>query len=60
MKSVLNILNSLVKGFSNHYFRLIGLLWIFASFVYIGDPRFWTILGFGVIFTGIQSLLEKE
>lgn len=60
MKKVLSILKSIVRGLSNQYFRLMGLLWIFASFMYIGDPEFWTILGFSVIFTGIQSLLEKE
>lgn len=59
MKKLLSILNSIGNGFGKHYFRLMGLLWIFASFAYIGDPRFWTILGFGTVFTGIQSLIEK-
>jgi hypothetical protein len=36
-----------------------GFLWIFASFAYIGDPEFWTVLGFGTVFTGIQSIIEK-
>jgi len=59
MKKVLSILKSIVKGLSNQYFRLMGFLWIFASFMYIGDPVFWTVLGFGTVFTGIQSIIEK-
>ena len=59
MKKVLSILKSIVRGLSNQYFRLMGLLWIFASFMYIGDPEFWTVLGFGTVFTGIQIIIEK-
>lgn len=59
MKKVLSIISGIVKGLSNHYFRLMGLLWIFASFAYIGKPQFWIILGFGTVFTGIQSIIEK-
>ena len=59
MKKVLSILKSIVRGLSNQYFRLMGFLWIFASFAYIGDPEFWTVLGFGTVFTCIQSIIEK-
>ena len=59
MKKVLSILKSIVRGLSNQYFRLMGFLWIFASFAYIGDPEFLTVLGFGTVFTGIQSIIEK-
>ena len=55
MKKVLNTLTSgltlVSKAFFNQYFYAIGLLWMFASFLYIGKPQFWTVLGFGIIFT---------
>lgn len=63
MKKVLNALTSgitlLGKAFFNQYFYAIGLLWMFASFLYIGKPQFWTVLGFGIIFTGVQNIINE-
>tara|TARA_B110001450_G_scaffold225816_1_gene224230 strand:+ start:1287 stop:1496 length:210 start_codon:yes stop_codon:yes gene_type:complete len=63
MKKVLNALVSGLKlvttAFLNQYFYAIGLLWMFASFLYIGKPQFWTVLGFGIIFTGVQNIINE-
>jgi len=30
-----------------------------ASFIYIGEPHFWTVLGFAILFTGIQNVINE-
>jgi len=63
MTKVLNTLkaglNLVTSSFVNQYFYFIGLLWMLVSFVYVGKDQFWTILGFGIIFTGVQSIINE-
>ena len=63
MTKVLNALKSgltlLASSISNQYFYFIGLLWMVISFMYIGKTQFWTILGFAILFTGVQSLINE-
>ena len=28
-------------------------------FLYIGKPQFWVVLGFGIIFTGVQNIINE-
>lgn len=59
MKKGLNILKSIMITWSKRHYRIMGLLWIFASFMYIGEPQFWIVLGFGTVFNGMQDIIEK-
>lgn len=63
MKKVLNFFGSILEAigstFRQHFFLMLGLLWMFISFIYVGDPRFWTVLGFGTVFVGIQSIINE-
>lgn len=52
-------LNLVVSSVVNQWFYVIGLLWMFASFLYIGKPQFWIVLGFGIIFTGVQNIINE-
>ena len=52
-------LNLVLRSIISQWFYLIGLLWMFASFLYIGKPQFWTVLGFGIIFTGVQNIINE-
>lgn len=52
-------LNLVATGFINQYFYFIGLLWMLFSFAYVGSDKFWTVLGFGILFTGVQSIINE-
>ena len=52
-------LNLVAVSIVNQWFYVIGLLWMGASFLYIGEPHFWNVLGFAIIFTGIQNLINE-
>ena len=52
-------LNLIASSIINQWFYVIGLLWMGASFLYIGEPHFWNVLGFAIIFTGIQNLINE-
>lgn len=52
-------LNLIATGFTQQYFYFIGLLWMFISFAYVGESQFWNILGFGIIFTGVQNIINE-
>lgn len=52
-------INLVIKSAVNQWFSFIGLLWMFASFIYIGEPQFWTVLGFGIMFTGVQTIVDQ-
>lgn len=63
MKKVLNffgtVLGTIGKAVTDQWFYVLGMIWIFASFAYIGDAKFWTILGFGTLFTAVQSIINE-
>jgi len=59
MKKFLNKVKSILNTISDQWFYLIGLLWMFASFSYTGRPQFWVVLGFGIIFTGVQNIINE-
>ena len=63
MKKILNFLGTVLQtigaAFLNQFYYLLGIIWMFASFAYLGEPKFWVILGFGTIFTGIQSIINE-
>lgn len=59
LKKAGSVLSAMWTAFSNQYFQLLGLVWIFCSFIYIGKPQFWVVLGFGVLFTGIQQIINE-
>ena len=44
---------------SDQWFYVIGLLWMGASFLYIGEPHFWNVLGFAILFTGVQGIINE-
>lgn len=48
-----------LNSISNQYFYLIGLFWMGASFLYIGEPHFWNVCGFAILFTGVQSIINE-
>ncbi len=52
-------LNLIASSIINQWFYVIGLLWMGASFLYIGEPHFWNVLCFAIIFTGIQNLINE-
>tara|TARA_B100000212_G_scaffold286678_1_gene227396 strand:+ start:602 stop:808 length:207 start_codon:yes stop_codon:yes gene_type:complete len=52
-------LNLVISSVINQWFYVIGLLWMGASFIYIGEPHFWTVLGFAILFTGIQNVINE-
>lgn len=52
-------LNLVVASVVNQWFYVIGLLWMGASFLYIGEPHFWTVLGFAILFTGVQNIINE-
>lgn len=53
------LLKTLTTTFAERYFSIIGLLWLVISLAYINRPEFWTILGGGVLFTGIQAIIDE-
>ena len=59
MKKFLNTAKSILNTISDQWFYLIGLLWMFASCMYVGKPQFWIVLGFGIIFTGVQNIINE-
>ncbi len=59
MKKIFNTVKIILKVLGQQYFYVLGILWMLASFLYIGEPQFWNVLGFGVIFTGIQSIINE-
>lgn len=63
MTKVLNTLkaglNLVTRAIIDQWFYVIGLFWMFASFLYIGKPQFWIVLGFGIIFTGVQNIINE-
>jgi 1,4-dihydroxy-2-naphthoate octaprenyltransferase len=59
MTKFLNTAKSILKSALDQYFYLIGIIWMFASFLYIGKPNFWVVLGFGIIFTGVQNIINE-
>ena len=63
MTKFLNILKSgvalVLRSITDQWFYILGLLWILISFMYIGKPQFWIILGFGTIFTGVQNIINE-
>lgn len=52
-------IKTLTTVFAEKYFSIIGLLWLFVALAYINRPEFWTILGGGVLFTGIQAIIDE-
>ena len=59
MTKFLNKAKTFLNLLSNQWFYLIGILWMFASFLYIGKPHFWIVLGFGIMFTGVQNIINE-
>ncbi len=59
LNTLTNGLKSIVASLIDQWFYAIGLLWMFASFLYVGEPHFWTVLGFGIIFTGVQNIVNE-
>tara|TARA_B100000963_G_scaffold321967_1_gene305682 strand:- start:653 stop:862 length:210 start_codon:yes stop_codon:yes gene_type:complete len=59
LNSLKSGLNLIVSSVINQWFYVIGLLWMGISFIYIGEPHFWTVLGFAIIFTGIQNVINE-
>tara|TARA_B110000285_G_C15130997_1_gene623575 strand:+ start:1223 stop:1426 length:204 start_codon:yes stop_codon:yes gene_type:complete len=59
LKTVISGLQMVAKSILSQWLHFMGLLWMFASFLYISEPEFWTVLGFGIIFTGIQNITNE-
>jgi hypothetical protein len=59
LKTATSVLTSTLKSAVDQYFYLIGIIWMGASFIYIGEPQFWNVLGFAIIFTGVQSIINE-
>ena len=59
LKTAASTVASILKTASNQYFYLIGILWMGASFLYLGEPHFWNVLGFAILFTGVQGIINE-
>ena len=59
LKTVQTGFTTTLKAISDQWFYVIGLTWMFASFLYIGEPQFWVVLGFAILFTGVQNLINE-
>jgi len=59
LNSLKSGLNLVVSSVIHQWFYVIGLLWMGASFLYIGEPHFWNVLGFAILFTGIQNVINE-
>ena len=59
MTKFLNTLKSNFKFLTSQWFSFIGLLWMGVSFIYIGKAQFWIVLGFAILFTGIQNIINE-
>lgn len=55
----MNYLAKALKSFTKRYYLIMSLMFTFSSFFYIGEPQFWTILGFGVLCNGLDDLNLK-
>jgi hypothetical protein len=58
-KTAKSVISSILKSAADQYFYLIGIIWMAASFLYIGEPHFWNVLGFAIIFTGVQGIINE-
>tara|TARA_B100000768_G_scaffold55725_1_gene54236 strand:- start:281 stop:493 length:213 start_codon:yes stop_codon:yes gene_type:complete len=58
-KTAKSVISSILKSAVDQYFYLIGIIWMAASFLYIGEPHFWNVLGFAIIFTGVQGIINE-
>ena len=52
-------LNLVISSVVNQWFYVIGLLWMFAAMLYVGEPHFWNVLGFAILFTGVQNIINE-
>ena len=59
LKTVASVITSTLKSAADQYFYLIGIIWMGASFLYIGEPHFWIVLGFAILFTGVQGIINE-
>jgi len=59
LKAATSVVKSILKSASDQYFYLIGIIWMVASFLYVGEPQFWNVLGFAIIFTGVQGIINE-
>ena len=59
LKTVTTGYKQTFRVISDQWFSVIGLIWMFASFLYIGEPQFWTVLGFAILFTGVQNVINE-
>ena len=59
LKTAKTGLVKIIKTLTDQWFSFIGLFWMGASFIYIGKPQFWSILGFAILFTGVQSIINE-
>ena len=59
LKTVQTGLIKMLRAVSDQWFYVIGLIWMVASFLYIGEPQFWVVLGFAILFTGVQNVINE-
>jgi hypothetical protein len=59
LKTATSVITQNLKSVIDQWFYLIGLFWMGASFLYIGEPHFWNVLGFAILFTGVQGIINE-
>ena len=59
LKTAASVITQTLKSAIDQWFYLIGLFWMGASFLYIGEPHFWNVLGFAILFTGVQGIINE-
>ena len=59
LKTATSVISQTLKSTIDQWFYLIGLFWMGASFLYIGEPHFWNVLGFAILFTGVQGIINE-
>jgi hypothetical protein len=59
LKTATSVITQNLKSVIDQWFYLIGLFWMGASFLYLGEPHFWNVLGFAILFTGVQGIINE-
>ena len=59
LKTVKTKFTQTLKSITDQWYSVIGIVWMFCSFIYIGEPQFWTVLGFAILFTGVQGIINE-
>lgn len=49
----------LFKSFGETYFYTCSIMFVLISFLHLGEDRFWDLMGFAIIFSGLQEVINN-